>query len=170
MDFSKVFSHQPGSAAVSRIVRYVGDDAERFGQLARVFADGPYRITQRATPALLACMKKNPRFVTRWLAHVLPLLNRVSTPAVRRNTLRCLQFVDVPGHHRSAVASLCFKYLADRREAVAVRVFAMTVLAKLARSYPELGRELSILVEDEMPYGSAAFSARARRLFPGLSK
>jgi hypothetical protein len=45
----------------------------------------------------------------------------------------------------------------------------MTVLANLAKSEPDLGQELKIIIQDQLPYASAGFQARARAILPQLT-
>ncbi len=79
-----------------------------------------------------------------------------------------LQFIPIPKSSQGQVASLCFKFLNDPKQPIAVRVFSMTVLANLAREVPELQRELRILIEDQLPYGSAGFVSRGRSILKKL--
>lgn len=61
-------------------------------------------------------------------------------------------------------------FLCQQEGTIAVRVFAMTVLANLAKQLPELKNELIPLIEDQLPYGSAAFISRGRKLLKELKK
>ncbi|GHN02752.1 hypothetical protein WSM22_42410 [Cytophagales bacterium WSM2-2] len=56
----------------------------------------------------------------------------------------------------------------DKKEPVAVRVFSMTVLGNLAVKVPELRNELIPLIEDQMPYVSAGFVSRGRKVLKQL--
>jgi hypothetical protein len=44
----------------------------------------------------------------------------------------------------------------------------MTVLANLAKKLPELKNELVPLIEDQMPFGSAGFISRGRKVLKEL--
>jgi hypothetical protein len=54
--------------------------------------------------------------------------------------------------------------LADPNETVAVRVFSMTVAAKIARNEPELVNELRMIAAKYPQVATAGFRARARRV------
>jgi hypothetical protein len=84
--------------------------------------------------------------------------------AVKRNLLRLFQFVDIPARYHGRVAEICFHFLQDRREPVAIRVFAMSILGKLAVRYPALRGELKMIIEDNLPVAKPAFSSRARKV------
>jgi hypothetical protein len=88
--------------------------------------------------------------------------------AVKRNTVRLLQFISLPKSLQGVTAQVCFDLLQNRKEAIAVRVFAMTVLSNIAKDQPALKSELKIIIEDNLPYGSAGFVSRGRKILKEL--
>ena len=88
--------------------------------------------------------------------------------SVKRNVVRLLQFIDIPKKNQRAVVDICFKFFNDKKEPIAVRVFSMTVLAHLTKDIPELKNELVPIIEDELPYGSAGFISRGRKVLKEL--
>ncbi len=165
MNLVKIIEKEQSVAQRDRIVRYVGHDAGRFKELVQVFLEGPYRITQRASWPLGVCVEKYPDLV---LPHLKSLLMQLSVPdqhdAVKRNIVRLLQFVEIPTRLQGLAVEQCFRLLQDTQEPVAIRVFSMTVLANLADHLPELKNELIPYIEDQLPYQSAGFVSRGRKL------
>jgi hypothetical protein len=100
------------------------------------------------------------------------MLSRMEEPgvhvAVRRSAVRMLQHVDIPAGLLGRVATLCFGYLAAGDSPVAVKAFSMTVLARIAEKEPDLGRELRLIIEQQLPYGSKGFCSCAARVLKGL--
>ena len=90
--------------------------------------------------------------------------------AVKRNIVRLLQFISIPRSLQGKVADICFNYLNNPKEAIAVRVFSMTVLANLSTENPELKNELIPLIEDQLPFGSAGFRSRGIKVLRKLRK
>jgi hypothetical protein len=169
MDLRKEILREHSKAQALKIVRYVGKSRSRFAMLVDVFLEGPYRVTQRAAWPLNICAEAHPPLIAPHLKKILALVKKPGVhDAVKRNTMRLLQFVDIPRALQGAVADLCFRYLQDKAEAVAVRVFAMTVLGKIAKTNPELKHELILLIEDGLPYGTAAFHSRAKKVMKEL--
>jgi hypothetical protein len=152
-----------------KIVDYVGNNPTRFKVLVEVFLSGPYRVTQRSAWPISYCTELHPQLVK---PHLKTLLDCLKTPgihqAVKRNILRLLQFIDIPKRSHGQIADICFQYLSNRKEPIAVRCFAMTVLGNIARYNPDLKQELLIIVEDNLPYATPGFAARARRLLREL--
>jgi hypothetical protein len=164
MDFRDSLQKEHSKAQTIKIADYVGFNKAYFKKLVEVYLAGPYRITQRAAGALSLCAERHPKLI---LPHLTQILNHAARPdahdAVKRNTVRLLQYIEIPSRHFGKVADLCFRFLKTRKEAVAIRVFSMTVLNNLSVKEPDLRKELELLIEDELPYASPAFRARARR-------
>lgn len=148
-----------------RVVTYVGNSPRRFEELVNAFLKGPYRVTQRSAWPLSYCVEKHPNLIK---PHLKRIIRNLESPglhvAVKRNTIRLLQFIEIPKSSQGAAVGICFKFLSDPKEPIAVRVFSMTVLANIARKRPDIGRELKLIIEDQLPYASAAFASRARKV------
>ena len=152
-----------------KIVQYVGTDPEKFEELVHLFLTGPYRVTQRAAWPLSNCVELHPELVKPHLNKLITFLGKSGEhDSVKRNTLRFLQFISIPKSLQGKTADLCFQFLCNTKEPVAIRVFAMTVLANLAKENPELKNEIIPIIEDQMPYGSAGFVSRGKKLLKQL--
>ena len=93
-----------------------------------------------------------------------------ATIALKRNILRILQFVNIPESLHDAVMQVSFDHLENRQMAVAVRCSSMTVLANLAKYYPEIKQEITAILHTDLHYGtSAGFRSRAKRILNELS-
>jgi hypothetical protein len=170
MDLRREILKKHSKEQKNKIVSYVGNSGQRFGELVEVFLEGPYRVTQRAAWPLTYVVEYNPELMLPHLKRILNFLDQKEIhDAVKRNVMRLLQFIEIPKQHESKVTELCFTYLNNRKEPIAIRVFAMTVLAKMAARHPELTKELVILIEDEMPFASPAFLSRGKKVLKQLS-
>lgn len=154
-----------------KITAYVGNDPERFAELVAVFLNGPYRITQRAAWPLSLCIEKYPTLLRPHWKKILAFTDRPDVhDAVKRNVLRMFQFVKIPKVYQGRTADLCLRLLTDTHEPVAIRVFAMSVLANLAQEVPELKNELIPIIEDQLPFASAGFQSRGRKVLKQLKQ
>lgn len=169
MDLRKTLLQQHSKQNAIKVALYVGNSRFRFKQLVNIYLSGPYRITQRASWPLSICTEKSPELLGPHLKAILRHLERSDIhDAVKRNTIRLLQFVDIPARSQGKVIDLCFRYLQSKDEPVAVKVFSMTVLSRLVKRHPDLRRELRIIIEDQLPYATAGFISRAGRIFKEL--
>lgn len=151
-----------------KIVRYVGKSEQRFDELMRVLIQGPYGVTQRAAWALSYCVESHPGLLGKHFNVVIKFLeNPYTSEALKRNLLRTLQFVKIPTRYQGRIVDCCFAFLSGK-EPVAVKVFAMTLLADLAQRNSELKNEIIPLLTAQLPYGSAGFVSRATRVLKQL--
>ncbi len=165
MDLTKALLKEHSKAQMTKIVDYVGQNQARFKVLVEVYLAGPYRVTQRAAWPLSYCVERHPDLVKPHLKRLLDFLNKPGIHhAVKRNTLRLLQYIELPKRLHGRVADLCFQYLQSKGEPIAVKAFSLTVLQRILEEQPELGSELKIIIEDQLPYASPAFRSRAMKV------
>jgi hypothetical protein len=151
------------------IANYIGDDKERFKELLDIFLNRDYRFSQRASAVLNACASTNPELIGPYVNLLLDNLKNPVHNAVIRNTIRVLQFIEIPEEAMGGAAEICFNLLQSRKEPVANRVFAMTVLYNISCKHPELKDELKLVIEDQLPYSSAAFKSRGSKILKKLT-
>jgi hypothetical protein len=84
--------------------------------------------------------------------------------------LRLLQDREIPDTVLEEAADVGFKIMESKGEPIAVKVFAMTMLANICKKVPELKNELKLIIEDQMPYGSAGFRSRGGKILRQLAK
>jgi hypothetical protein len=153
-----------------RIVAWIGADAKRLKKLMDLFLEGEYLVTQRSAMAVGIFAERHPALVAPYLGRMLALMEEPGVHvAVRRCVVRILRDVHIPAGQLARVANLCFGYIASGDSPVAVKAFAMTVLARIARSKPDLGRELRLVIEQQLPYGSSGFRSCAARILRELA-
>jgi hypothetical protein len=155
----------------NKIIAYVGTNPKRFDELMKIFLGGTYRLTQWAGWPLSDFVRKHPQLIRPYLKPVLKAIDKKGMHvAVKRNVMRLLQFIDIPASVRGLAFDKAFKLFSDKSEPIAVRVFAMTVMAQVAMEEPELKNEVIIAIEEQLPYGSAGYRSRAAKLLKVLKK
>jgi hypothetical protein len=151
-----------------RIVRMIGNDAKRFGVLMDVFLNEEYRITQRAAWAVSYCAEAHPKLIRPYLKRMIENLKKPVHDAVKRNTVRVLQGIDLPTSLLGSAADVCFSFLQSVHEPAAIKANSITVLANICRKEPELKNEFRLILQQHMPFGSPAIIARAKRVLKEL--
>jgi hypothetical protein len=169
MNLVEALAREHSRAQCQRIVRYIGHNPRRFAGLVKVFLAGPYRLTQRAGWPLSYCVRHSPDLVKPHLRKIIENLDKPGLhDAVKRNTVRLLQFIDIPDKMLGVTANACFRLFGNAKEPIAVRVFAMTVLTQIALRQAGLKDELIVMIEDQLPHASPGFLSRATRLLKQL--
>ena len=152
-------------AQCTRIVKWVAADQQRFDELFKLFLNDEYRVVQRAAWPVSSCVEENPAFIKKHFTNLLQNLNKPGIHvAVKRNTVRLLQFVSIPEKFHGQVMDICFRFISAPEEPVAVKAFSLTLLNNLARQYPEIKKEIKLVIEDRWDYETPAFKSRARKI------
>lgn len=152
-------------ANCDKIVQWIGSDQSRFDELFKLFLSDEYRVVQHAAWPMSYAVIANPQLIKK---HFNKLITNLDKPgihdAVKRNTLRFLQEVDIPKRFHGRLMDTCFKYISVPGEAIAVKAFSLTVLEKLSKTYPEIIPELKLLIEENYDRETAAFRSRAKKV------
>jgi hypothetical protein len=165
MNIREALAAEHSKRQTERIVKYVGDDPMRFKDLMEVFLSDEYRPVQRASWAVNCCVEKHPELVAPYFSKLIKILERddVHTGA-HRNILRMFQFVEIPRRWSGKLYDMCAQFLDDADRPVGVRVFALSVAAKIADGEPALITELAAIAEKQIPHTTVALRARARKV------
>jgi hypothetical protein len=151
------------------IVQWVGGSQQRFDELFALFLTDVYRVSQRAAWPLSYCVEAHPEFIKKNFGKLIKNLQHPGLhDAVKRNTVRLLQYVAIPKKHQGTVMDICFGYVASPIEAVAVKAFSLTVLGNLAKQYPDIIPEIKLLIEAQLPHQTPAFRSRAKAFLKGV--
>ena len=169
MDLKKVLLQEHSRTQADKVVAFIDNDPAKFKLLMNLFFDETYRVTQRAAWPMSICVEKNPVLIEPYLARMIKNLNDAPI-AVKRNSVRALQFIDIPVKLQGTAVNHCFDLLNSPKEAIAVKVFAMTVLANICEKQPDLANELRLSIESQMPLGSAGFKSRGKKILKRLQQ
>jgi hypothetical protein len=165
MYLEKLLAEEHSKKQCDRIVRYIGQDKERFAELMRLFFKGEYRITQRAAWPLSYVVRLYPAMIDPYFKPLLDNLDKKGIHvAVVRNSLRLLQDVEIPRKYHGRVMSRCFEYVGSPETPIAVKAFSLTVLEGLSKIYPDILPELKLLIEEQWDQAPPAFRVRARKI------
>jgi len=145
------------------VAEEINGDEEKFAELMLLFFSKDSRTCQRAAWIVSHCADRNPWLLTPYVEKLVKNLYTEVGNATKRNTVRVLQLVDIPEELRGETIEICFRYLTSN-EAVAIKVFSMTVLYNLSLRVPEITTELKVVLEDLLPYGTAGFKSRAKKI------
>ena len=165
MNLREELLKEHSKAQCNKIVQWVGDSVKRFEELFHLFLTDIYRVTQRAAWPVSYCVIAHPQFIKNNFDKLVKNLQRPNLhDSIKRNTVRFLQHVDIPEKSQGEIMDICFDYLASPTEAVAIKVFSLTVLGNLAKKYPEIIPEIKVLIEEQIPHQSIGFRSRAQKL------
>jgi hypothetical protein len=129
-------------------------------------------ISSRSTWILWHCFVLDKKKVIPYFDKLIDnLKNEHLHNGVIRNTLRLFQKCAVPHKKESLMLDLCYKYVQDNRQAIAVRAFAMTVIYNISLPYPELLLELKGVLElTNHTQESSGIKSRIKKILYNIDK
>lgn len=171
MNLKEEILKEHSKAQCTRIVNWVSNNQQRFDELFDLFLHDEYRVVQRAGWPISYCVIAHPEFIHK---HWKKLINNLKKPnlhnAVKRNSIRLMQDLEIPEKFHGEILDICFKYLESPTESLAVKVFSMAVLGNFAELYPDIKTELKLLIEDQLPNQTAGFKSRGKKVLKQLEK
>ncbi len=86
--------------------------------------------------------------------------------------MRILQFTEVEEHWMGNLYENCFELVANPKEEIAIRAFAMVILYNISNTFPELKPELKLLIESvlEEPEISPGVRSKSNHILKKLYK
>jgi hypothetical protein len=170
MNLESALKKEHSKSQCDRIVRYIGNDKLRFGELMKLFFSGEYRIIQRAAWPMSYCIRNYPALARPYLTRFLDKLESSDAhPAARRNIVRLLQYVEIPKRFQGRLMNRCFQFIEDPGEAIAVKAFSLKILENLAALYPEIIPELKQIIESRWDQETVAFRSRGRHILKKIA-
>jgi hypothetical protein len=155
----------------ARIVKYIGADPKRFAELMDVFFTAENRTAHMAAWPMSYCVAAHPALIKPYYRKLIRQLKKKEVhPAVPRNIMRLLQFVEIPPRWQGDIMDTCFQFISDPDAAIAVKAFALGVLENLSKIYPEILPEIRTIIEARWDNESAAYRSRARRMLKLMDK
>lgn len=151
-----------------RISEWALQDKKHMKELMTIFFSKEPRIAQRAAWAASKAYEIKPKWFSVYIPTLIHVLSEETHGGVRRNSLRMLQSMDVPEEYHGELVDTTFRILSDPKEDIAVKAFAMTVAFNHLHYYPELKQEFKLIIEDQLPYASAAIKSRAAKILVKL--
>lgn len=170
MDIRSALESRYETGLMPRIAGYIGDDPSRFGDLMKLVFGDEALLAKRASWVIPHCTERYPHLIQPYLAE---LVNNLAKPdlndSIARSTVKILAELDeIPEDLQGVALQHCFDLLLDPKTAVAIQVHAMQTIFNISRNEPDLLGELREVIGERMPYGTAGFKARGRRLLKDI--
>jgi hypothetical protein len=152
------------------IVDWVGYDTGRMAELMNLFFDTEKKIAQRAAWPVGEISRYKAQLIMPYLLRMFENLKNPVHDAVIRLSLRSFQDVAIPEELEGPLYEICFNYLNDTKQPIAIRVFSMNILTKIATKFPDLIEELMEVIQIHVDEGSAGYKSVSRKNLKKLSK
>src|SRR5215467_4098090 len=109
MDLRQTILAEHSKANCNKIVKWVGNSQKRFDELFYLFLNDEYRVVQRAAWPVSNCAMAHPEFMKKHFDKLIKNLRKTGLhDAVKRNSLRLLQYMTIPEKVHGELMNLCF--------------------------------------------------------------
>ncbi|OEK00960.1 hypothetical protein BFP97_05300 [Roseivirga sp. 4D4] len=171
MDLRKQLLKEHSKENTALIVSYIEAHPGKVDDLMDIFLNESYRLIQRSAWVVGDLGRSRPDWIKPYTPQMIQNLKNPDVHvAAKRNTMRYLQEIELEEDVWGDLLDIAMKFLSKNDETVAVKVFSMTVAYNIIKNIPELKDELRIVIEDQLPYGTAGFKNRGQKIISALNK
>ena len=168
MNLKKALLKEHSLIQTTKISSWAVESKTNLKQLMQLFSCKDKILVQRASWAASKAYDLKQIWFDTYLPKLITCLEKPIHGSVRRNSLRMMQTMQIPEEYQSQLIDQLFKFLSDPKEESGVKAFAMIVAYNVVKQYPELGEELKIIIEDQLPYATPSFKSRANKIIKKL--
>jgi hypothetical protein len=144
----------------------------KFAEMMELALRDEYPISMRAARIIALVTEKYPELIADHLDAIIHSLGSLRVEGVKRSFLKIFagQRVGLNEDHLGILTELTFNWLANPREAIAIRYYAMDILLKVSKLFPEIKAELTVLLNSLMEDESSALIVKSRKVMKILEK
>lgn len=169
-DLKEFLAHTVLSLKKEEIGEIIGPDPEKYNLLSDLAFSREMPVCWRATWLMDYLAELHPWLATSHIEKIWAEIPKQHPDGVTRSALRLLARYEIPDDHQGIAADLCLSWLEQESVPVAIKAYSMEMLLKIATVYPEFTNEFITVIEDQVPYNSAAFKARAQHIIRAMKK
>ena len=149
----------------------VYDNPDLLKPLVEVSFQDSGPLPQRASRVVSICCCRFPELFRPYCSDVIRKLKDLHSEGARRNFLMILAEapVKLTKKDKSLLVNLGFDFLTGNFS-IAVKVYSMEILYKLSLEMPEIGVELSNLIEDSLAESSPGYISRGKKILKKLQR
>ena len=156
------------------ISKYCIEQPSAIDELLDYCIDKKVVIQQNAGAVLGKIIDLDKEILIPHLFRILQNLKNEPHDAVKRASMRILQFIEIPEENLGDVFQLAINYLQSNKEPIAVKVFSMSSARKICEKHPELCNELipiiEFLLEEKISRGIIARAQKELKILHKLKK
>ena len=169
MDIRAQLSAETSRRNTDFTIHAVGTNNDHFRELIDIILTEDDPLPMRASWVVEGITETCPELIIPYMDKLIKNLPKFTHPGTLRNLLKIFSRMKIPPRHHGYMTDLCFGWLRKENLQVAVKVYAMQIIANMVYIYPELKNEFLEVIDELMPRNSAGFKARAVRIIKELS-
>jgi len=152
------------------VCNYIISNPNSLDELYNLIFTGKGKTKWRAAWVFEHVFLAQPDMINPYIPELIKRFPDIKDDGVRRHFAKILSLSDINAMADGNLIDTCFSQLMSETIPVAVKTQCMQILFNITREYPDLKRELIMVLEEQMPNNSAGFKSRANKLIKALSK
>lgn len=170
MEIEKELLKELSKTQMIHIAKYLKQDLSKFPDLISCLESENGILAYRASWCIGTCYDLKINGIEFYSDRLMNVLLKTELSSVKRNVLRVFQWINSLDTIHGSLIDFCFEISVNTKEPIAVRAFAMGVLIKLTKIYPDLSRELLLLGEQLKNTDSPGIKSRINKIFAFLKE
>ena len=166
----EILLYDSSKICVLNAAQTVRDNMELFGPMLRLGLSGKHKISSRALRVIAILSEYNPALLDPHIETIIDSAGKAEIESNKFNLLKLLTFTGVPEDEVTLdkIINLCYEAIETKTERIAIKVYALDILAAIVGKYPELAGELHLIIQKHYEYSTMAFRSRADRIMKKL--
>ncbi len=154
------------------VVANIGNDQKLFDEAVSVMIKDKHPVSMRAARVVYFVSHKHPEMIKPHFENLLPIISNTKIDGVKRCILAILfeTPIYISEDQLGELTDICFGYVGDEKEPIAVRAQSIDILLKIASKYPEIIPELKAILENIMPETSSGLKNKCKKTIETLNK
>lgn len=146
------------------------DDVEALELLWKFTTGDDHRLAMLSSWIWDHALDLNPGMRSIFMDRAVKFLPKAENDSIRRPLIRTISRSDIPKKYYGKLVDLLFNWLESNEIGIAVKVHSMTALGQIAEVEKGIAGELAIVIKDRMPFESAGFKSRGKKILKKISE
>ena len=156
---------------VNEVLDYIGSDPDRLDELMTLVFCEDKTLSTNASWVLYHALDNEALDFSPYSHAAIDPMMHPTHPMIERGLLKLFITLDEwPEERFAGIVDHMMSIIMNTNSMIAAQALSMEALWKHLQPYPELLDELGIVVEEGIPYGSAGYKAKARKILKALKK
>lgn len=165
MSITEALLEEHSKENAARIAAYACTSKKTFAELMKLYSGNDVVLAQRAAWSVDKAARIRPDLITPYIGDLVKAIQQKNVhDAVIRNAVRILEELEIPEIYHGEVMNTCFGFIEDPSKPPAIKAFSLTILANLAKHYPEIKAELKLIIEERWDTETPAFKSRGGKI------
>ncbi|GAB1405763.1 MAG: hypothetical protein PHX54_00680 [Lentimicrobiaceae bacterium] len=152
------------------LTNYILRNPEMFEELWIILLKNEDPLSRKAAWVADYCAEIRPDLIVERVEELAQKVSTFKSDGLKRHALRMLSRTTLPVQNLGYLIDVCFKWLENKSETVAVKVYCMLILSEVCKQLPELTNELLDIINIQMPEATPGFKTCGKKIIKQLSK